>query len=90
MPPADDGGTSAKGDLATILYRLDTIEKKFDRWADEQDRRMSKFTDDHEARIRELEETTTRLSERMTLWQAAQATFTIVASALAAFIGRQP
>ena len=78
MPP-EAAVTVPGSELATILYRLDAIERKLD-----------KFTDDHERRIRGLEETTTRLSERMTLWQAAQATFTVIAASLAAFIGRGP
>jgi hypothetical protein len=67
------------GDTAMILYRLDQIEKKIDQ-----------NNSDHEIRLRDLEDMTARLSERMTIWQLGQAAFTAVAAVLAAAYGKLP
>ena len=82
MPPTSDGETrihQPNGDTAMILYRLNEIDKKLDA-----------MTSDHEERLRGLEDTTARLSERMTLWQFGQAGLTVIAATIAAMIGRAP
>jgi hypothetical protein len=44
---------------------------------------------DHETRLRDLERSSTELKARTTMMGIIQAAFTSVASALAAFVGRQ-
>lgn len=64
--------------MALVLYRLGRIESKLD-----------EINADHERRIRELEEKTTRLSERLTIFQLGQAVFTAISSAIAAMVGHR-
>ena len=64
-------------DVRLIIQRLDTLIEE-----------VHKVNLDHENRIRRLEELTTRLSERMSAWQAVQAIYTTVASAVAGALGR--
>lgn len=43
---------------------------------------------DHESRIRVVERDTIQLKERMPVWQIAQASWTSIAAAVAALLGR--
>lgn len=87
MSPDKTGGDTIhhtpNGDTAMILYRLSQIEGKVDR-----------ALDDHEVRLRKVEDELARLSERLTLWQLGQAVFTTVvgavAAAVAALLGHKP
>ena len=49
--------------------------------------RIESLNDALEARVRCTEEKIARLEERMTIWQAAQALYATIASAIAAFLG---
>jgi hypothetical protein len=51
---------------------------------------VRKQNDEYDERIRRLEQEVTRLSERMTLWQAAQAAYTTIAGLIASLLGRIP
>jgi phosphoglycerate-specific signal transduction histidine kinase len=64
----------------TNLYRIGRLET--DRRKD-----VENF-DELEKRVRELENEVGKLQERMTLFQAAQAAFTTIASAIAVIFGR--
>lgn len=65
-----------QGDMALVLYRLNQIEKKVDL-----------VIDDHETRLRKAEDGLARLQERMTIMAAALASLSIIAAALAAWLG---
>jgi len=70
-------GESTQGNpYVLILYRLTQIERKLD-----------KQLEDHDLRLRQLEAGFVRLSERMTVWQFVQGTFTAVASVVAGWLG---
>lgn len=72
-------------DMRVILQRLDTIEKKLD-----------KIGDDHEVRLRKLEteaipqlrSAVVDLTARMSFLQIAQAGWSAVLAAIAAYVGR--
>ena len=64
----------------TVKYRLDRLEGDY--------KDHIKDYDDLEKRVRELELEVGKLQERMTIFQAAQAVFTTIASTVAVFIGR--
>jgi predicted nucleic acid-binding Zn-ribbon protein len=66
----------------TTLYRLNRLDKEID---DQQDD-IDKLKD----RIGKLEIELGKMQERITIFQAAQATFTTIAGVIAAFIGRIP
>lgn len=77
-PLLDTGGASAESvTLALIVQKLDALTVT-----------VKDAVSDHERRLRELEEASARLQERMTLWQLAQAGYSTVAAAIAAAIGR--
>ena len=79
MPDQSGGETvihSPMGDMAMVLYRLTQIEKKVDL-----------VIDDHETRLRKAEDGIARLQERLTVVTAGLATLTLVASAIAAWLG---
>lgn len=64
------------GEMALVLYRLNQIEKKVDL-----------VIDDHEIRLRKAEDGLARLQERMTIVAAALASLSLIASAVAAWLG---
>lgn len=66
----------------TTLYRLNRLDKETD---DQQD-----DIDELKDRIGKLEIELGKMQERITIFQAAQATFTTIAGVIAAFIGRIP
>ena len=51
--------------------------------------RVDKVADELEARLRDVENRTARLDERLTLWQTAQAVYSTVAAMIAAYLGMQ-
>jgi len=63
--------------LALILFQLKSLTDA-----------VEKQNEDHEARIRLLEGTVGRLSERLTIWQIGQSLWTTVASVIAAVVGK--
>ena len=78
--PDDPGGEtithSPVGDMAMVLYRLREIEKKVDR-----------VIDDHERRLRIAEDSVARLQERLTITAYALGGLSLLASAIAAWLG---
>lgn len=79
-----DGGDTLPGEHSTagsnpmvlILYRLTQIERKLD-----------ESLKDHDMRLRKLEDSVLRISERLTAWQLVQGIFTAVASSIAGWLG---
>lgn len=65
--------------LALLVQKVDLLTDKLDT-----------VVNDHEHRLRLQEERVTRISERLNLWQGAQAIFTTVASIIATLLGRSP
>ena len=79
MPDNPGGETlthSPVGDMAMVLYRLREIEKKVDR-----------VIDDHERRLRLAEEAVARLQERLQVTAIALGGLSLLASAIAAWLG---
>lgn len=80
MSPDAPGGETLthapQGDMALVLYRLNQIEKKVDL-----------VIDDHETRLRKAEDGIARLQERLTIVATALGALTLVASAVAAWLG---
>jgi chaperonin cofactor prefoldin len=66
----------------TLTYRVGRLEDDF--------KECKKRNEDLEDRVVTLEIELGKLQERMTLFQAAQAMFTTIASAVAILLGRAP
>jgi uncharacterized protein involved in exopolysaccharide biosynthesis len=64
-------------DLRLIIHRLDQIDQK-----------LNKQLDDHEIRLRSLEREVAEITARVTLLGILESTFTVVASGIAAIVGR--
>jgi lipid II:glycine glycyltransferase (peptidoglycan interpeptide bridge formation enzyme) len=68
---------NANDQLTLLIYKIDELTRE-----------VRRINEDHEKRLREVEESVTRLSERMTIWQIGQAAYSSVVAAIAAVIGR--
>ena len=68
-----------QGDMAMVLYRISELDKKSDRI----EAKVDKVIDDHETRLRSLEDSVARLAERLTISQIGQGVLTVIGSVLA-------
>ncbi len=76
--------TSVVGDLPAVLdERTKNIEAMLREMKDD----LRKTLDDHEARLRAVEQSTQMLGVHMNVWQAAQGAFTTIAMTLSAYLG---
>jgi len=71
---------TAPANGGTLTYRMGQIEGNFKEHVEDYD--------ELEKRVKDLEIEVAKLQERMTLFQAAQAAFTTIASAIAVIFGR--
>jgi len=69
--------------MALVLYRIAELDKKTDRI----ETAVSRVVDDHEARLRKAEDGIARLQERLAIVTASLTALTLVASAVAAWLG---
>lgn len=88
MPPVQDGSPNQPVSLEMIYYRLTQLEAAVQRGLADIRTDSRETKENHDERIRKLEEGMIRVGERMTLFAAAQAVFATVASTVAAFIRR--
>jgi hypothetical protein len=65
--------------LMLLVYKIDELTHE-----------VRRINEDHEKRLREIEENVTRLSERLTIWQVGQAAYSSIAAVIAGFFGRMP
>jgi hypothetical protein len=76
MPPSGGGDDVTLAVLGTKLDNLRDVVVP-----------LRDYVEGIEARVRAVEDKTSRLEERMTLWQAFQAGYATVTAAIAAFLG---
>ncbi len=82
-PPNNDKLLDSIERLTTAVNRLVTSVEVLSVTVSE----IAKTVDDHEGRLRKVEQSSTTLNERMTNWQFVQGTYTTVMAAGATILG---